>query len=196
MRTTILDIRPDFVALELDPERFQALESDHKEKPKFRHLLKMGVRIAVLGSVLSYFQDKVGKETGVFPGKEMLEAAKTAREIDAQIVLIDRRVAITLHRLINSISVMDMVRLVLYMLFPSRIELKEVDKEAVDDLTEELYKVSPSMFDVLITERDHIMAQALSALSGTVVAVVGAGHVKGIKQYLIERYKNSEKEVL
>ncbi len=118
VRTTILDIRPDFVALELDPERFQALESDYREKPKVRHLLKMGLRIAVLGSVLSYFQDKVGEETGVFPGKEMLEAAKTAREVEAQVVLIDRRVVLTLNRLIKSISVMDMVRLVFYMLFP------------------------------------------------------------------------------
>ncbi len=65
----------------------------------------------------------------------------------------------------------------------------------MDDLTEELYKVSPSMYEALITERDHIMAQAISTLSGTVVAVVGAGHVKGIKQHLIEKYKNSEKEV-
>jgi pheromone shutdown-related protein TraB len=195
VRTTIVDVRPDYVALELDPERFQALESNYKEKPKARHLLKMGLRIAVLGSILSYFQDKVGEETGVFPGKEMLEAAHTARDVNAQIVLIDRPVAFTLQRLIKSISVIDMVRLIFHMLFPSQIELKEVKKETVDELTEELYSVSPAVYKALITERDVIMAQALSALSGTVVAVVGAGHVKGIKQYLMERYKNSEKEV-
>ena len=195
VRTTIADVHPDYVALELDPDRFQALESDCKERPKARHLLRMGLRIAVLGSVLSYFQGKVGEETGVFPGKEMLEAAKAARDVKAQIVFIDRPVVLTLHKLIKSISVIDMVRLLFHMLFPSQIELKEVKKEAVDELTEELYRVSPAVYEVLITERDVIMAQALSVLSGTVVAVVGAGHVKGLKHALIERYKNSKKEI-
>jgi pheromone shutdown protein TraB len=47
---------------------------------------------------------------------------------------------------------------------------------------------------VLIEERDRIMAKNLSSLSGTVVVVVGAGHLQGLKRHLVENYKSHHKE--
>jgi pheromone shutdown-related protein TraB len=193
-KTTILEIHPDYVALELDLERLHALETERREKPRFHHMFRMGIRMAIVGSVLSYFQNKVGEQTGVFPGAEMLEAVKTAREVGAEIALIDRSVMITLNRLISSLSVIDTIKIVLYMLFPTKIELKKVDKQVVENLTDELYAMSPSAYEVLISERDRIMADNISKLSGTIVAVVGAGHVKGIRENLIESYKSGNEE--
>ncbi len=193
-RNTILEVRPDYVALELDPERLRALQSDRKEKPRIRDIFKIGIRFAILGSVLSYFQDKVGEETGVFPGAEMLEAAKAAKEVEAHVVLIDRSVIITLNRLIRAMSFFDIAKLILYMLTPSKMEVETISEGDIDDLTEELYNLSPSAHRVLIEERDHIMAENILQLSGTIVVVTGAGHVKGVKKILIERYKRDEKE--
>jgi pheromone shutdown-related protein TraB len=193
-RETILEVRPDYVALELDPERLIALESEIREKPSIRDLFRMGIRIAILGSILSYFQDKVGEETGVLPGAEMLEAVKTAREVGSQVELIDQSVGITMNRLASGISFFDIVKIVFYMLLPSKVELRDLDEEVVDDLTEELYNLSPSTYRVLIEERDRVMAQNILGLSGTIVVVTGAGHVKGIKNQLMEKYKNGEKE--
>jgi pheromone shutdown-related protein TraB len=193
-KATIEEVSPDYVALELDPERLQALQSKKRERPPFRVLLKAGLRMAILGSVLSYFQNKLGEQTGVFPGAEMLEAAKKAQEVKASVVLIDRPVGVTLTRLINALSIVDILRTVVYMLFPLKIEIEHIEKELVDDLTEQLYNLSPSAYKVLIEERDAIMAEKILNLSGTIVVVVGAGHVKGIKKNLMERYKNSGKE--
>lgn len=193
-KATIDEVHPDYVALELDPERMQALQSQKRERPPLRVLLKLGLRMAILGSVLSYFQNKLGEQTGVFPGAEMLEAAKKAREVKASVVLIDRPVGVTLNRLINVLSMFDVLKTALYMFFPSKIEIEHIDEKLVDDLTEQLYNLSPSAYKVLIEERDVIMAENILNLSGTIVVVVGAGHVKGIKKNLMERYKNSDIE--
>jgi pheromone shutdown-related protein TraB len=194
VKNTILEVRPDYVALELDPERLYALQSGIEEKPRFHHMLKMGIRMTLLGSVLTYFQSKVGEETGVFPGAEMLEAAKAAQEVGAEVALIDRSVTITLRRLISKLSTFDVVKMILYMILPSKMELN-LDEDVVDDLTEELRTVSPFAYQVLIEERDSIMAHNILALSGTIVVVTGAGHMKGVTKHLIETYKNSQKEV-
>jgi len=193
VRKTITEIHPDYVALELDPERLRALELKTVEKPRVRDMFRMGIRIAVLGSVLSYFQSKVGEETGVFPGAEMVEAVKAAQEVGAHVELIDRSVVTTLNRLVSEISLLDIVKIIFYLLMPSKVEL-ELDEDTVDDLTGELYRLSPSTYRVLIEERDRIMADNILRLSGTIVVVTGAGHVTGIRKYLMEKYKSDEKE--
>lgn len=193
VRTTILEFHPDYVAAELDSERLTALESEPRERPRFRDMMRMGIRITLLSSVLSYFQGKVGEETGVLPGTEMLEAVKTAREIGAHVELIDRSAAVTMNRLASEMSLFDIAKIIFHMLISSKVKI-ELDEELVDDLTEELYRLSPAAYKVLIEERDSIMAYNILQLSGTIVVVTGAGHVKGIKRNLIEKYKNSEKE--
>ena len=193
VRNTILEVRPDHVALELDPERLQALVSEGKENFSIRNVFRIGIRFAILGTILSYFQGKVGEETGVFPGAEMLEAIEAADEVGAKVQLIDRSVIITLNRLIKQMSIPEIIKIIVYLLMPSKVEL-ELDEEIVDDLTGELRNLSPSAYRVLIEERDRIMAESILLLSGTIVVVVGAGHVKGIKQKLVEKYKSDGKE--
>jgi pheromone shutdown-related protein TraB len=194
VKTTILDIRPDYVALELDSSRLQALQSESTEPPGFIQMLRMGLRLAVVGSLLSYLQNRVGKETGVLPGAEMLEAAKAAHTVGASVVLIDQNIVATLNKLISSFSLKDIFRMLFYLLTPTKMELDHIDSAMVDSLTEELRKVSPSAYAVLIEERDRIMAKNLSSLSGTVVVVVGAGHLQGLKRHLVENYKSHHKE--
>ncbi|MBU7043990.1 MAG: TraB/GumN family protein [Theionarchaea archaeon] len=193
-RSTILQVCPDHVAVELDYQRMVALQSKSREKPSFRDMLKMGVRIAILASILSYFQSKVGEETGVFPGAEMLEAMKAAEEVGAHIELIDQNMTVTLNRLISSMSLFNILKIMFYMLFPSKINIDSIDEDMVENMTQELRHLSPSAYRVLLEERDRIMAHNILDLSGTIVVVVGAGHVKGIKTHLIESYKNNHME--
>lgn len=193
-RSTILQVCPDHVAVELDYQRMIALQSKSREKPSFRDMLKIGVRIAILANILSYFQSKVGEETGVFPGAEMLEAMKAAEEVGAHIELIDQNMTVTLNRLISSMSLFSILKIMFYMLFPSKINIDSIDEDMVENMTQELRRLSPSAYRVLLEERDRIMAHNILDLSGTIVVVVGAGHVKGIKTHLIESYKNSHME--
>ncbi len=60
--------------------------------------------ITVVSSVLAHMQQKMGNEVGVKPGSEMIEAAKIASEVNANVALIDRDIQVTLKRTIKGMS--------------------------------------------------------------------------------------------
>jgi len=61
-----------------------------------------------------------------------------------------------------------------------------MDEDVLTTMMEEIGKFAPSVKRVLIDERDEFLAKRilLSAKKGRVVAVVGAGHLKGVKAAL------------
>uniref|UniRef100_A0A7J3TIG3 Uncharacterized protein n=1 Tax=Geoglobus ahangari TaxID=113653 RepID=A0A7J3TIG3_9EURY len=63
----------------------------------------------------------MGKETGVNPGEEMLRAIGKAREIGADVLLIDRDIAITMKRLWNELSFFEKLKL-MYHLFKGKVK--------------------------------------------------------------------------
>ena len=67
------------------------------------------------------------------------------------------------------------------------LDLKKLmDQDVISSLMEEFGKIAPSVTTVLIHERDKYIAKKIldESKKGKVVAVVGAGHLKGIKEYL------------
>lgn len=203
--------RPDFVALELDERRFGALmEKIHEGVspsgtipglqgggllPLLRNVRELGVASfgqIVVGRVLGSIQKSFGDRFGVFPGQEMAQSIKSARFVGARIVLIDRKIEITLNRLIDApIS----EKLGLLRLGDAGISIKKggienlVDDEVVVKLMGELRDNAPGMYGALVDERDKIMAQNLYDLQKTnerskIVAVVGAGHKRGVRHYM------------
>lgn len=180
VRTTILEVRPDYVAVELDPGRLEALESGPK-KVSIRDLFKVGFRGAILGILISYSNKKKAKKAGVPLMSDMLEAVKAAREIKTKVELIDTA------QPSFDIPFSEFVRLVFFLIKNSMREIR-TDQKSVDKFGEELNKAAPS-FSV-ISERDTVMAQNILKLSGTIVVVTGMGHVQGIKQELLRQYQN------
>jgi pheromone shutdown-related protein TraB len=63
---------------------------------------------------------------------------------------------------------------------------KMMDQDVISALMEEFREIAPSANDVLISERDEYIAKKISDESkkGKVIAVVGAGHIEGIKKHL------------
>ncbi len=183
IRDLIREQQPDVVALELDEQRLQALlteEQRHAPHNPFFFLLKK-------------VQDVLGRQTGVMPGSDMLEAFRTAVENDVDVALIDQEIADTLRKL-NDVSVLEKIKFAGFIvagtvLFPvSRFDLEEVPG---NDLVHRLllqFRVSfPQMYDVLVTERNAIMAAKLQMLDREydhVLAFVGAGHVEGLQKQL------------
>lgn len=84
VRTTILEVRPDYVAVELNPQGLKALESG-STRAGIRDLLKIGVRTTVLSILVSYSNNKKAKKAGVPLMSDMLTAVKTAREIGTNV---------------------------------------------------------------------------------------------------------------
>ncbi len=187
VRKTIVNERPDIVAVELDPVRYFALTQ--KKKPDFLDAMRSGPNLFILSALMYLIQGKFSRQTGMVAGEEMLTAVKYAKEIGAQIELIDRHIGITLQRLINRISWSEKLRFFMELVFGlvgggKKVELDRLtDEKIVDELLKEFKRISTTAYDVLITERDSYMSSKLATFSNSgkkVACVVGAGHVPGI----------------
>ncbi|MBI5459673.1 TraB/GumN family protein [Methanobacterium sp.] len=195
VRNTILESEPDIVAVELDAARYQNLLNEKNgvqqdKEIKIREILKgNNFTMFLVSGFLSYFQKKIGDEVGVKPGSEMLAAAEAAEEAGAKVALIDRDIQITLKRALNRMSFWEKAKFI-YSIIASFFSKDEAIEDIEDikqgDALEEVMgyfqEMSPRAYEVLVAERDAFMAQRLLDLEGNVVAVVGAGHKKGIQK--------------
>ncbi len=182
--------KPDAVAVELCPRRYKALVEGIREDVPVMDILKGGnVFLFLFQLILSHFQKKIGEEYGLKPGAEMIAAVEKARDVGADVLLIDRDVAITFRRFWESLGIVGKIKM-LWQFVKSTFSGEDVDvdklleQDILDALIEEFRKISPSAARTLIDERDEYMAANLMLAMqryDKVVAVVGAGHRKGIE---------------
>jgi pheromone shutdown-related protein TraB len=199
VKEAIAKEKPDVVGVELCSQRLAQLRAGKKwQETNISEIIKTGrTYIFLLNLLLSSIQRKLGLKVGVKPGAEMLIAMKTAQENDLPVALLDRNVSITLKRALSMTSFMEKIRLVFAVLAgffveeeiltPEKIEaLKR--KDIMTELMEELSRTAPTLKKVLVDERDAFIAQRIMSAPGKkIVAVVGAGHVAGIKKWLTEK---------
>jgi pheromone shutdown-related protein TraB len=197
VEAAIRDAKPNKVLVELDAARLRALQDPDawRKTDIFRILREKKQHLFLLQLYLAAVQAQMGRGTGVQPGAEMLRAVQVAEEVGAEVVLIDRDVAITLRRGFSSMGFFSKLRLfwkVWMRLFtPGDADLPvDVDRllktDAITEMTEEFARFAPQVKIALIDERDDFMASHIreQATKGSVVAVVGAGHVPGIRRRL------------
>jgi len=98
-------------------------------------------------------------------------------------------VEITVKRTWANLSFYEKLKFVFTLLKESRLDIKEEDIESLKDTDlitkaiQELSREFPGISRPLIFERDEYLAMTLQSCPGpTVVAVVGLGHVEGIKK--------------
>lgn len=195
---TIRAERPKKVLVELDETRYEALRDPEAwQKTDIIQILKQKRQhVFLLQLYLANMQSRMGAETGVPPGGELLRAIEVAEEVGAEVVLIDRDVTVTLKRGFGSMNFFQRMRLFanvwMEMLTPADDSPKKsidelLETDAVTQMTEEFARFAPSIKTALIDERDDYMAAAIHEHSqdASVVAVVGAGHVTGIQRLLI-----------
>lgn len=195
VKRVIEEKRPDAVAVELCPRRYRALIEGYREEIPLTDLIKKGETFLLLFQiVLSHFQRKIAKEYGVRVGEEMIAAIEKAREIGADVLLIDRDIAITFKRFWQSLSFIEKLKLLYHLLkdlfSKEEIDVKEILREDIlDRIVREFRSIAPNAAKVLIDERDKYMAMKLiEAMQryDKIVAVVGAGHKRGIERFLKE----------
>ena len=198
VKSVIEEYKPDIVAVELCKRRYEAItKKDQWENTPVTKLLKSGNAYLMLAQTfLASIQRRLGKEYGVEPGSEMVAAIKEAEKNNLKIALIDRDITVTLKRAWRKMGLREKFRLTWEFLKAivgydeeelDEIDLKELMKEdVISAMMEEFGEIAPSVKTVLITERDQYIAKKISDESkkGKVVAVVGAGHLKGIESYL------------
>jgi pheromone shutdown-related protein TraB len=190
VRRTIETERPDVVAVELDPGRYQALTHPEQQAASIKDILSSGKLYQFLVHwLLAYVQNKLGAEVGVKPGSEMLSAIDAAQSLGASVALVDRDINVTIARFWAKMRLIEKLKMLIALLGIStgdeEIDIEEItNDDVISQLVTELRQFSPSAAQVLVDERDAFLAGNLLKLRGRIVAVVGAGHKEGIKHYL------------
>jgi len=196
VRKAIEEFQPNVVAVELDLARYHALKKDAKE-PSVADVLEVkNFNQLLIQWILSYLQRKIGVDVGVEPGAEMKAAIEEAEQRRIPVSLVDRDIRLTLLRFWQSLRIIGKIK----MFFALVVSIAEVDEleaidieqmkeqPVIDMVMEEFRKFSPEGARSLIDERDAFIAHNLIRLkeqdAGRILAVVGAGHVNGIKRYL------------
>jgi pheromone shutdown protein TraB len=186
VRRTISVTRPSVVAVELDEERLCALRDPDRGK------LDSPLRSGLLAWMMALLERSVGSLTEVFPGSEMLEAVDEAERVGAKTIMIDKRIDSILEE-IRNVPLLEKCRigfdvLAALLAISTKQETAHLTKCDLDKLMAEFGERYPTLFRILVEERDRHMAERLREIlgstTGPVIAVVGLGHVNGIMQHL------------
>ncbi|MDD9860650.1 MAG: TraB/GumN family protein [Nitrospira sp.] len=202
VRAVIEKTRPDAVCVELDARRHEALSQRQRwESFNLKDVIRRKQLSTLLANVLlSSWQKRLGDQLGVLPGMEMLEAIRVSESLGIPIVLCDRDVRVTMRRAWRSTPFWQKSMLASSLLVSvfdttavTEESLRDLKKQdALSEMIRELGETVPTLKTVLIDERDRYLAEkTLQAEGRTVVSVVGAGHVEGMKSILQgERHGN------
>ncbi|MBQ3720098.1 MAG: TraB/GumN family protein [Fibrobacter sp.] len=191
VRETIENEKPDTICVELDEGRAKSIQDPERwKKTDLKEVIKKKQLATLIANlVLGSYQKRMGEQTGVKPGSELKEAVDLASEKEIPVVLADRDIKITLRRtwactpwyrkfsLLGGLfaSIFDKTEI-------SEEELAKIkEQDALNSMMQEFGKSFPEVKQVLIDERDQFLASKIKNAPGQkVVAVVGAGHMKGI----------------
>jgi pheromone shutdown-related protein TraB len=204
VKRMILDEKPAVVAVELDPNRLVGLFQKQRPLP-ISAIFQVGVSSYLFFTIARFLQQRIGKMVGITPGAEMKAAVLAARESGAKLALIDRRIEITVQRLTKALTWKEKLRFagdLISGLFGrgDAIELGKFDlskvppSEFINVAMGYMKRRYPTVYKVLVAERDDIMAKNLASISKAedgkkIIAVVGAGHEEGLRRLLSEEFK-------
>ncbi|MCA9495370.1 MAG: TraB/GumN family protein [Nanoarchaeota archaeon] len=211
---TIELYKPEVVGIELDIDRLKTLLSEKKDaNKKRRNNLKMIKEIGFSGYIFALIaglvQDKVGKSLGIEAGIDMKTAYVSSREKKIPIALIDLNIKYTLKKL-SSLSFRKKISLFSSLFFKSfkkeyrnklQFDVKNgvPDEKVIAQMLKIVEKEIPQMYKILIHDRNLYMSKKLLELreahNGNILAVVGAGHLEGMKKYLKENIGESKTKI-
>lgn len=194
IKEVIEKIKPDCVAVELDQNRYQALKTKQSSSLK-----SLGPSTWLIFTLLKKLQKKVGEIVNVIPGSDMLTAIEFSTEKNIPVYFIDQDIQITLFNFQN-LKITEKLKLIRYALTASfslytgtgktdqKIDLTKVpEEELIEKAMAEFQRIFPKFYKILVEDRNVYMANQIKEISKahkTIVAVVGAGHRKGIKALL------------
>ena len=176
---TILRIKPEVVALELDEGRLMALENPGRSS---------GRRAGGSFLAMMLLERFAGEMTGSPPGQEMLRAVEAARAVGARVAFVDLPIGMTVGSL-RKLPLREKVRLgvdslVSIALLPfGGFNLLKLTENLEEQLR--LFRLRyPELSKILLDVREEFMVARIRDImyssAGQVVAVVGYGHLKSL----------------
>ena len=187
--------KPDMVCVELDANRWRSMTSpDAWEKTDIIKIIKDGKAFLLLATLaLSAFQKRMGADSGVKPGEEMIAAVHAAEAAGIPYTFCDRDVQTTLRRAWGRSNLWNKTKLMAQLIAsafgsekPDAAEIEKLkNKSELDQMMNELADYLPSVKETLIDERDRYLAARIWSSAGQkIVAVIGAGHADGVVSWL------------
>lgn len=184
---------PDTVCVELCASRHQALrQKDRWQDMDIIKVVREKKAFLLLSNLLlASFQKRIAKKMDVAPGAEMLKAIEMAEASGAQLWLADRDIRTTLSRAWHAMGAWSRAKLIFQLLVSmgqaEDITAEEIERMKQQDVLEallsEVGRTLPMLKTILIDERDrYLSARIRQAPGNKIVAVVGAGHLPGIKR--------------
>ena len=186
--------RPETVCVELCQSRYQSIRQKERwQDTDIVKVIKEKKSFLLLSNLLlASFQKRIAKKFDIKPGQEMMQAIESADAVGAEIYLADRDIRTTLARTWRAMGLWGKLKL-MFQLVMSMGEVEDLKEEDVEKMKQEdvlqtlLAEVGQSMpvlKEILIDERDQYLAEKIRNAPGkNIVAVVGAGHVSGIKKH-------------
>lgn len=191
----------DAVAVELCPSRYQALiDPDALAQMDLFSVIRQGrVYMVVANLALAAYQQRLADQFGIELGAEQRAAVAMARERQLPVLLVDREIGVTLKRAAGNLAWWKRFGLFSGLL-AALLSREEVSEEEIERLKEgdvlettfaEFAEDRQDLYVPLIEERDRYMAARLrEEIAGKrhakVLTVLGAGHLKGVANYLQE----------
>lgn len=193
--SAIRQASPGAVAVELCQTRYDVMKNPAlwQNMDIFKIIKEKRASFLLANLVMSSFQRRIGQKLGVKPGDEMRAAIGEAEASGIDVVLVDRNVQVTLARAWRRLSFWEKMKMI-YASLVAVFEAEDIDEQDIERLkekdmlttaVEEMARHAPTIKEVLIDERDAYMARKIADIpSDKVVAVVGAGHMKGIHRQM------------
>ncbi len=191
--------KPGIIALELDRKRLRALMSKAHRKIELRNIRKIGIKGFIFSLFGAWAERKLGKLVGVAPGSEMKQAIKIAKNEKIELALIDQDIEVTLQRLSQSITLKEKLNFLIDILKALFIKEKEIgfdlttvpNKEIIKKLTNKLKERYPNIYEVLIEERNKVIAENIKRLMNSnpnkkILIILGAGHIDDVFELVKE----------
>ena len=211
VQSVIKNEKPAMVCIELDEKRYASMmQNDNWEKLDIIKVFREGKGFMLIANlILSGFQRRLGSSLGVKPGQEMKTAVLAAEAAGIPFSFCDREIQITLSRAWSACGFWSRCKLLAALLssaFTSeKLSEKEIEnlknKSELDGMMTELASYLPEVKATLIDERDKFLASKIwdasqkttmpclpkndgVAHNVKTIAVVGAGHLKGLAAHL------------
>lgn len=200
----------DAVAVELCPSRHNAIVNpDALAQMDLFVLLRSGkAPMAAASLALGAYQQRLAEQFGIEPGAEMRAAIAGAKQSALPVLLIDREIGITLKRIYRNVPwwrrVLLFPALLGSVLSGAKVTEEEVERLKEGDVLETTFAQfadqEQELYAPLIKERDRYMAARLQQESAIgkyhhILAVVGAGHLRGIASYLQQDSQSASETV-
>ncbi len=201
VRKTVKETKPDVVAVELDRDRYQQLLHPLTEQ-EMANQSSTGHVVQDLFQQITLLEKRLGNVTGSDVGAEMLAAIEEGRKLGAKIALVDRPIQATMQA-IMSVPLDEVYRMV-NMIPGASDDIQGGDAEdlmttlkeegAITAVIGEFRTEFPNLSNALIDERDKYVANALCTIlndvKGKIVAVLGAGHIEGVRKALSKQLES------